>query len=524
MAKIETSGSLALHSKECRVIKIEADKARGTQKLRVAAYCRVSSSSEDQLNSFTAQSIHYTQYITANENWRLVDVYADEGITGTSMDKREDFKRMLADSQRGLIDRILVKSISRFARNTAECLECIRQLSANGTTVCFEKEGIDTSRMSSELMTALHAAFSQGESESISGNMRWSYQKRMERGEFNTYTAPVGYDLINGQLVINEEAAPVIRQIFEIYLSGSNTTEIADQLNQRKALGIYWQRGRIEYILRNERYAGDALLQKKYTTDTLPRRQVRNNGERATHYITGSNEAIVSKEMFRRAKNLLESRAKHIASEQLPFSGIVSCSCGSTYRVRRFSTERYWLCRRHDSDKDACAITQIPEVQIQQAFLRLYYNLRHQGSRILPTFLERLQAIRERRFLWSEDIISLNQKIADINRQVQLLAALKQSGCVDPDIFIAKSNAMAKQLQEAKQAKARVMDHEGDDTVARTKALISVLSSGPDALETFDAEMFGRLIDKITIESNTSLRFCLKNGLELRESIERTVR
>lgn len=272
MTDIETRGSLALHGKECRVIKIEADKERTAQKLRVAAYCRVSSSSEDQLNSFTAQNFHYTQYITANENWTLVDVYADEGVTGTSMDKREDFKRMLADSQRGLIDRILVKSISRFARNTAECLTCIRQLSVNGTTVCFEKEGIDTSRISSELMTALHAAFSQGESESISGNMRWSYQKRMERGEFNTYTAPVGYDLINGQLVINEEAAPVIRRIFEMYLSGSNTTEIADQLNLQQALGIHWQRGRIEYILRNERYAGDALLQKKYTTDTLPRR------------------------------------------------------------------------------------------------------------------------------------------------------------------------------------------------------------------------------------------------------------
>ena len=505
-------------------VKVIPPREKTPDTLRVAAYCRVSSDSADQKHSYAAQIRAYTDMISKHEGWELVDVYADEGVTGTSMDKREDFKRMLADSQRGLIDRILVKSISRFARNTAECLTCIRQLSANGTTVCFEKEGIDTSRISSELMTALHAAFSQGESESISGNMRWSYQKRMERGEFNTYTAPVGYDLADGRLVINEEVAPVIRWIFELYLSGSNTTEIADQLNLQQALGIHWQRGRIEYILRNERYAGDAVLQKKYTTDTLPRRQVRNKGERATHYITGSNEAIISKEMFRRAKNLLESREKHIARERFPFSGIVRCACGSTCRVRRSSTERCWLCRRHDADKNACAITQIPEAQIQQAFLRLYYNLRHQGSRILPAFLDRLQAIRERRFLWSEDIISLNQKIADINRQVQLLAALKQSGCVDPDIFIAKSNAMAQQLQGAKQAKTRVMDDAGDDTSARTKELIAVLSSGPDTLETFDAELFGRLIDKVIIETNTSLRFRLKNGVELRESIERTVR
>ena len=132
----------------------------------MAAYCRVSSSSEDQLNSFAAQNIHYTQYITEHEDWRLVDIYADEGITGTSVEKRDDFKRMLADSGRGLIDRILVKSISRFARNTSECLEAIRQFRANGTTIFFEKENIDTARMSSELMTALYAAFSQSESES----------------------------------------------------------------------------------------------------------------------------------------------------------------------------------------------------------------------------------------------------------------------------------------------------------------------------------------------------------------------
>lgn len=161
----------------------------------MAAYCRVSSSSEDQLNSFAAQNIHYTQYITEHDDWRLVDIYADEGITGTSVEKRDNFKRMLADSGRGLIDRILVKSISRFARNTAECLEAIRQFRANGTTIFFEKENIDTARMSSELMTALYVAFSQSESESISGNMRWSYQRRMERGKHNPQSA--GFSIVD---------------------------------------------------------------------------------------------------------------------------------------------------------------------------------------------------------------------------------------------------------------------------------------------------------------------------------------
>lgn len=519
-----TSGNLALNGGERRVIKIEANEERNAKKLRVAAYCRVSSASEDQLNSFVAQNTHYTQYITANEHWRLVDIYADEGITGTSMDKREDFKRMLADSQRGLIDRILVKSISRFARNTAECLGCIRQFRANGTTICFEKEGIDTARMSSELMAALYAAFSQSESESISGNMRWSYQRRMERGEFNTCTAPLGYDLTGGRLVINESTAPIIRRIFDMYLAGSNTTEIAAQLNSEQVLHIQWRRGRIEYILRNERYAGDALLQKNYTTDTLPRKRVRNKGERATHYVSGSNEPIVSQDTFQRAKCLLESREKHTTRETTPFSGIIACACGSTCRIRRSPAGRYWLCRQHAENGVACSVTQIPEVQLQQAFLRLYYNLKHRGKHILPALLERLHTIRERKFLWSEDVISLNRKIADINSQVQLLATLKQDGYVDPDIFIAKNNTLAQQLRDAKQAKSRIVNESGDDAIARTKELVDILSSAPDTLASFDADLFGQLIDKIIIDSNTQVRFRLKNGLELRESIERTVR
>lgn len=174
-----TDGSMALQEKQCRVITIEATEKQQDIKLRVAAYARVSSASDDQLNSFAAQNRYYADLISGKENWSMVDIYADEGITGTSAEKREDFQRLLADCHRGLIDRILVKSISRFARNTTECLETIRELKALGISIYFEKENIDTSTMSGEMMTAIFAAFAQAESESISGNMRWSYQKRV---------------------------------------------------------------------------------------------------------------------------------------------------------------------------------------------------------------------------------------------------------------------------------------------------------------------------------------------------------
>ena len=494
----------------------------------MAAYCRVSSSSEDQLNSFAAQNIHYTQYITEHEDWRLVDIYADEGITGTSVEKREDFRRMLADSGRGLIDRILVKSISRFARNTSECLEAIRQFRANGTTIFFEKENIDTARASSELMTALYAAFAQAESESISGNIRWSYQKRIERERHNPQSAGFGYCLKDGKLAIVPEEAKIVWFIFESYLSGASRREIVKQLNTTTG-GKLWYESAISYILTNECYMGDTMLQKTYSTGPLPVKRHRNTGQRKQYYIPDTHPAIIAKDDFEKVQILLEMKKTQYTREkrktEFPFAKKLCCrECGSTLRRKGQKESAYWCCMTHDADKNECALLPIPEVQIQQAFLRLYYNLKHQGSHILPDLIANLQSIRERKFLWSVDVIELNKKIAELTSQNQLLATLRESGCVDPDIFIFKSNKLTEQLRAAKQAKSRILNQDSDDTIPCTQELITILKRGPEMLHDFDGELFGQLIDKVIIESNTSLRFRLRNGLELRESIERTVR
>lgn len=225
-----TDGTTALAAQP-RVIKIEAAEKPENAQLRVAAYTRVSSDSDDQLNSFAAQNRYYAELISSKAEWRMVDIYADEGITGTSAAKREDFQRMMTDCRRGLIDQILVKSISRFARNTKDCLEAVRELKELGVNVRFEREGIDTANVSSELITAIYAAFAQKESESISGNMRWSYQRRMESGEFNTCRAPWGFRLDGKNLAVHEEEAEIVRRIFLEYLSGRNPREIAEILN-----------------------------------------------------------------------------------------------------------------------------------------------------------------------------------------------------------------------------------------------------------------------------------------------------
>ena len=238
--KLMTDGSMALREKQYRVITIEATEKPQNAKLRVAAYARVSSASDDQLNSFAAQNRHYSDLISSKENWRMVDIYADEGITGTSAEKREDFQRLLADCRRGLIDRVLVKSISRFARNTKECLETIRELKSLGVGVYFEKENIDTATMSGEMMTALFASFAQAESESISGNMRWGIQKRMQAGTYIPANLPYGYTLQDHSIRIVEEQAVIVQRIFKEYLSGKSTERIASEQRLREVRPSDW--------------------------------------------------------------------------------------------------------------------------------------------------------------------------------------------------------------------------------------------------------------------------------------------
>ena len=233
VAKKQTSGNLALEQQ--RVIVIPAHDEIIARKLRVAAYARASSSSEDQLNSYRVQNQYYSELISGNPDWEMVDIYADEGITGTSVEKREDFQRMMQDCRKGKIDRILVKSISRFARNTKDCLAAVRELKELGVSVQFEEQGIDTSKVSSEMVTAIMASLAQKQSESISGNVKWGVQKRMEDGTYVASSAPYGYRLVNLRLEIQPEEAEIVRWIFQQYLAGANVNEITKELNARSA-------------------------------------------------------------------------------------------------------------------------------------------------------------------------------------------------------------------------------------------------------------------------------------------------
>ena len=493
--------------------------------LRVAAYCRVSTDSDDQINSFTAQNNHYTEMITAHDQWELVDIYADEGITGTSAKRRKDFQRLLADCRKGRIDKVLVKSISRFARNTTECLETIRELKSLGISIYFEEHNIDTKMVSSEMLTAVIASCAQAESESISRNMRWSVQKRMENGTFNTCRAATGFQLSENGLKVAPEEAPVIYGIYADYLQGKNSREIAARLNEEAALGRAWNRKLVDYILTNERYAGNALLQKKYRTDFFPRMKKPNRGERPMYYVRNSNPAIIPQEMFDQAAHLRSSRRVEMSdTDARPLSKKLYCGCcGSLCRSKKTNDVWYWVCRRHEEDNAQCDMLPIPEDAITAAFLRLYYNLKHNPV-VLSFHIKQMAEVRKRQMLWSPAAVELNREISDILSQSHALTLLNRQGLVDPDIFISKSNQLAEQLRNARGQKEKLRDMEYDQSIDTTQQLQETLLTGPEILDTFDGELFCELIDRIIMQSNTKIRFRLKNGLELPESIERTVR
>ena len=476
--KEKTNGSLAMAP---RVITIPAASQENTRKLRVAAYARVSSNSEDQKHSFAAQNAYFSKLITDNPDWELADIYADQGITGTSIDKRDDFLRMMEDCRKGRIDRILVKSSSRFARNAKESLEAVRELAALGVSVYFEEQNIDTAQVSGEVLIAIFAALAQRESEAISKRRRWSYQVQMKKGQFNTCQAPIGYRLDGRELEVIPEEAKVVQRIFREYLSGRNSRELARMLNEENVLGLDWKYNTIDYILQNERYAGNALLQKRYTTDTLPFCLKKNRGERPQYFVEDINEAIVSQKIFDKAQAL--RRERRVAQGQMhnKVSQHMRCSCGSPIRAKQVRDRWYWVCCWHD-ERHTCPLMPIPEEEVEQAFLRLYYRLKHYGIDVLTQLISDLYAARTGSLLWSENIVEINKQISDIASQERLLTQLKQQGSVDPDIFISRGNLLAERRRELKLQKERILRSEEDHTIQRTQELLDVLESGPDWL------------------------------------------
>lgn len=353
----------------------------------MAAYCRVSSEHEEQLNSFENQVDYYTKYISSKPEYELVDIYADEGISGTNTKKRAGFNRMIDDARAGKIDYIITKSISRFARNTADSLTNLRILRNLGINVFFEKENINSLEATGELLITILSSLAQEESRNISENCKWGIRSNFQKGKVHlNATYFLGFDKTpEGKFVINEEEAKIVRRIFDSFLEGMSYTQIGKMLREegiQTARGTTsWAANNIKAMLMNEKYKGDACMQKTYTSDFLTKRLKKNNGELPQYYLEDFCEAIIPKERWEATQLEVERREAYIdelhvrnygyCKSDNPFIAKVVCGkCGEMLRKLTWESRDtcYWKCRN-----EHCKQEHVQNATLYKAF-RIAWN------------------------------------------------------------------------------------------------------------------------------------------------------
>lgn len=398
------------------------------QRLRVAAYCRVSTDMEEQESSYKAQVRHYTEYIQGNPAWELAGIYADEGISGTDTKKREEFNRMMDNCTAGKIDLIITKSISRFARNTVDCLRCIRKLKAQHIAVYFEKENINTLDAKGEVLITIMASLAQQESQSISQNVKMGIHYQFQQGKVRlNHSCFLGYTKdSSGNLIVVQEEAEIVRRIFREFLAGKSTRKIALDLTRDgipTATGRRkWHDSTIRSMLRNEKYMGDVLLQKTFTVDFLTKKKVKNLGELPQYYVENSHEPIISREIFQQAQGEF-LRREHLCSAsgmrevhscKYALSGRMICSCcGSSYRRMRSNTptqNTIWRCKMHLKSKDACPGRSVKENEVHTAILYALNSLASEKA-----------DFERRENILLKDISSLQTEIDSISQTILAL-------------------------------------------------------------------------------------------------------
>ena len=499
---------------------IEPKKLHETAKKRVCAYARVSTDKESQMDSYEFQINYYKEKIMKNAEWILVDIYSDQGLTGTSAQKRPGFQQMIRDCQAGEIDTILVKSISRFARNTAEGLFYIRELKKLNVNVVFEKENIDTAELSNEIWLTFHSSLAE-EAHNISRHIRWGYRKRMEAGEFITACAPYGFTLIARNLVVNEAERPVVVWIFNQFLSGMSCEEIAFTLNyfgvpRSKNNGI-WTADAVRYILQNEKYVGDALLQKKYSTDVLPYKRVINHGEQNQYYIENSQEAIIGRETLEKSIQLLQSNktVKKQGKQQRLLSGYVFCECGTKMRYKTSGDKVYWVCQKHVKDRSACIVKGIEETKIHQAFITMYHKLKVNYRKVLVPALQQLELLYENT---EQAIIQINRdnEIMQIMKQIQVLNQQQRKGHYESAVFMQKIRDLTEQLK-LERGKNVMQQLKENKTLERIKKLVKIIERGPERMEALDTELFTQIIERVVVFEDRTVIFYLFGGFYFEE-------
>ena len=499
-------------------------------KRRVAAYARVSTDSDEQFTSYEAQIDYYTRFIQGHSEWSFIRVYTDEGVTGTSTKRREGFNRMVSDALAGKIDLIVTKSVSRFARNTVDSLTTVRKLKEHGVEVFFEKENIYTFDGKGELLITIMSSLAQEESRSISENVAWGQRKRFADGKVSMpYKQFLGYRKgKDGQPEIVQEEAAVVRLIYRLFLEGKTQTAICRYLEQEgipsPAGKANWSQSTVTSILKNEKYKGDALLQKKFTVDFLTKKLKPNEGELPQFYVTNSHEAIIEKLEFDRAQAEFQRRKQlgtRYSGKSIFSSKLICADCGGYYGQKVWqSNTKYrkiiWQCNSKFKGDDTCQTPTLDEAEIKQMFLQAYNQL--MGDR--AALLEDCQAMRD--MLYGND--KIEQEIKRITNELDTVAALVRA-CVQEHAEKAQSQEEFDAKYNPLLAKHERLSRRLDQAKAKQEALqvrdrklglfINSLKTAPLVLEEWDEQIWQLMLESAKVCRDHRICFKFKNGTEV---------
>ena len=494
-------------------------------KLRCAAYCRVSTEMGGQKNSYSAQVTYYSQRFENSETETLVDIYADEGISGTSEEKREDFRRMIADCRRGKSDRIYTKSISRFSRNTRDCLKNIRELKSLGISVYFEKENIDTAEISDELMITVMGGLAQEESTSIGQNVSWGIRQKMRDGTMKYANAPYGYrkDHETGDIVIDEKTAQIVREIFEMYLNGSGCRGIADELNRRGVAppaGKMWRQNRIGEILASVNYVGDSLWMKTYTTG-VPARQKRNNGETDKYYVSDDHEPIIDRATFEKVQQILASRrTPRTPPQERVFSKKIYCGCcGGLYSFHNRKYRSKWECIQR-SNHGTCEGISLTQTSVENTFTLMCNKLRHIYNDILIPARKTLYELKLRRNSGNSNLLEIYKQIAELKEQQHVIAKMRRKGFMTEEKYQNQTAVIDSKIMKQNQELRKISRNSDEDSaIEQLDILIDVFEKMAEDMDCFDKELFTLIAEKMIILGNEKIEFQIIGGIRFRERI-----
>lgn len=500
------------------------------RKRRAAGYARVSTDSVEQFTSYEAQVDYYTNFIKGREDWEFVEVYTDEGITGTNTKKREGFKRMIEDAMNGKIDLIVTKSVSRFARNTVDSLTTVRQLKEKGIEIFFEKENIWTLDSKGELLITIMSSLAQEESRSISENVTWGKRKRFADGKVTVpFKRFLGYDRgPDGNLVVNPEQAVTIKRIYSMFLQGMTPYGIAGQLTMDGTLSPagkdHWNAAAVKSILTNEKFKGDALLQKTYCVDFLTKKSKVNDGEVPQYYVENNHEAIIDPEVFDMVQREVERRGtgRNRHSGVHMFSGKIKCGeCGNWYGSKVWhSNSKYrrlvWQCNHKFSGEQKCLTPHLDDETIKQLFVKTVNKLLTDKNEIINNF----ESIKNILY----DTSSLEAEQAELQREMEIVAEMIQQ-CIYENANVAlnqteyqkRYDSLVERFEGGKQS-LEIVTEQIKRKMASLKtieAFLLDLQNQKELLTGFDPLLWHSLVDFVTVYGKDDVRFTFKNGTVL---------